>query len=139
MRAKNMRAELANLASAIIDTIMLRLAPEVGRLKVALSDLRAEIERIEPVSVELDQALADRIADKMHGPLTIPQHFSDWIREQAQFHDITRIDPLGYGPLCATVTYVLKADGRLYLEIRDAQGADLWRGTFSPPSPARES
>jgi len=122
--------------AAVADLIRHELTPVQGYLAKMMAEvarLGNDLAEVKPVSVELDRALADRIAEKMHGPLTIPQPFSDWIRDQAQYREIMRIDPLGYGPAPGTVRYVLKPDGSLYIEFQDCNGATQWQGTFHPP------
>jgi hypothetical protein len=100
-----------------------------GRLKVLTDHVKA----VEPVSVELDQSLADRIVEKIHGPMTISKEFSAWLAKNAEFHDVYWTAHLGYGPDCGQVEYRIKTNGTLYMQIADLNGAILWRGTFVPP------
>lgn len=105
----------------------------IAEATTAVDEVIAAVEKVQPVQVELTQELADRIVELVHGPLTIPQPFSDWIREQAKFSEIQRADPVGYGAHACTSQYVLRSNGTMYWEFRDMNGATLWRGTFVPP------
>jgi hypothetical protein len=139
MLSRNRKA----VRDAVSDATVLPLAVIKDGLEQLMAGFRAQasvmvslaerVSAIEPAQVDLTQEMADDIVRKIHGPLTIPQGFSDWIKEQARYRDIVRIEPLGHGPHASTSTCVLKADGTMFWQFRDMNGAPLWERTFVPP------
>ena len=124
---------------AITDAVAQAIQPvadaeeAVGLLAEALAVLAKKVERIQPAQVDLSQELADDITRKLRGPLTIPQEMSDWIRQEAQYHDMLSISRLGYSATAGDLRWTLRSDGTMELEIRDMLGSRWWIGVFGPP------
>ena len=91
------------------------------------------IGKIQPAHVEMSQELADEITRKLRGPLTIPQEMSDWIRQEASYHDVLSIARLGYSASAPDVHWTLRTDGTLQLEIKRPDGSRWWIGVWGPP------
>lgn len=127
----------------LLGSLSIRLDQVIGKLTEQgewhnpiygkLTQLEAKLDAIQPASVDLTQEMADDIVRKIHGPLTIGQEFSDWIRQEAPHHDIFWATQIGYGSTAGQMHIILKTNGTLFLEMRDHVGRDLWRGTFVPP------
>ena len=127
------RSKLADVVQGATRPLISGVRDDLDHLAAALADVGKLVEVVQPVTVELDEALADRIVEKIHGPLTIPQAFSDWIADQAKHSNLLMTYMVGYGPNTCQIYMTMSSNWTLMLEFRDMNGAPLWLGTFVPP------
>jgi len=128
------RKEIRAIVDGSLDTALTAVYSDLKQdIKTSHEGALAAISTVQPAQVDLSQELADEITRKLRGPLVIPQEMSDWVREEAQYHDVQTFHRLGYSSSAADARWTLRPDGRIQLEILRFDGVRWWFGMFGPP------
>lgn len=110
-----------------------QLARQVASVASSVSVLNDHVDAIQPVRVDMARELADDIVAKIHGPLTLPREFSDWIRGQTRSYEWHQTHVLGAGYDAGRIELTMRCEGALGIRILDQYDSPVWAATFVPP------